>query len=104
MSHALVPYQRELTDSRQLESVQDRVEEFLRQVYASDIITGRLIEDVAISSASTTTIEHKLGRTPRGVILVKTSAQCDLWQPTPADDKSLYVRTSVSGTFNLWVF
>lgn len=97
-------YQRERFADPDIEKSQDRLQDFTKQFEQSQILSGRLIKDVAISSASTTEISHGLGRAPVGVILVKTSAQVDFWEPTAADNFFIYARTSVSGIFNLWVF
>lgn len=104
MSNTLVPYQRERFDSQDLERLQDRIDQFLQQVYASDIITGVLVQDAAITTGSPAQIPHSLGRIPTGVILVKSTVQLDIWQPTAATKAVIYVQGSATTTASLWVF
>lgn len=101
---AITQYQRRRFAGQDLEDLQDRIEEFSNQIYDSAIISGRLIEDTTVVSGSATGIPHNLGRPAKGVILVKSTVQLDIWQPTASDSTHVYVQASANATVNLWVF
>ena len=97
-------YQRERFADQNLEQVQDRLQDFVRQFEDSEIVGGRLLKDVAVTSGSPAEIPHYLGREPNGVVLVKSTVQLDIWQPTEPTGVFVYVQGSANATVNLWVF
>jgi hypothetical protein len=103
MPRKLEQYHRERFDNQDLEILQDRIEQFLRQVYSSDILTGVLLQNIAVTTG-VTQIPHSLGRIPIGVILVKNTVQLDIWQPTAATRAVISIQGSAASTVSLWVF
>lgn len=67
------------------------------------LLSGRLLSDVT-ATTSGTVVDHKLGRAPRGVIVVKSSTT-DSYQTDSFSGSSLTI-TSSSGdaVVSLWVF
>jgi len=82
-------------------NVRDTLEPLLRR----ELLDGRLIEDAALTTGTGNDLLHKLGRVPKGWIVVKQNAQADVWEnanATPA--KVLTLQTSANVTVSLWVF
>lgn len=92
-----------------IEQTQRVLEDRLKPVSDCPLISGRLIENIALPAAAATTIEHKLGRTPRGWIVTDSR---DASNPTlflerfAWDDKTLVLYNDMAGdrTISLWVF
>ena len=99
----LKQFARERFSTGALNRLQDRVQDWATQLDKQEIVNGVLLKDVALTT-SQTSIAHKLGRVPTGVILVRTPVQLDIWEPTAADKDFLYIQASAATTVNLWVF
>lgn len=86
---------------------QDSVAAFLSQLVLNVILSGRLIENIDILSASVNSINHGLGRAPRGYFIVKSTADTRVWsvaanQSTPL--VTLELSASANATISLYVF
>lgn len=80
----------------QLGQLQQRIRATVQGIEAPQINT-RLIEDVALVSASTTLVQHKLGREIRGWRLNKQTANAVVWEDeTSTADRSLYLPLACS--------
>lgn len=86
----------------QLTKLQENVAASLRPVLAVLFLDGRFISGQAITTA-TTQVEHKLGRTPTGYIILDQSAAASVFTVSK-DDKFLTLDTSANVTVSLWVF
>lgn len=87
-----------------------RLEDFSKQVSDCPLLSGRLIENIAVPAAgSSAVINHGLGRTPRGWIV--TDAQ-DAVNPTlylervAWDERTITLYSDMAGprTVSIWVF
>jgi hypothetical protein len=102
---AIVRYQR--ADS--LPATNRRIEDFTKQVSDCPLVSGRLIENIVIQATAPVTINHGLGRQPRGWIVTD---QTDATNPTlflertSWDDKTLVLYSDMAGarTISIWVF
>ena len=65
-------------------------------------LKGNLIEGVSLSTTATQ-LEHKLGLTPLGYIIVSQSASASIFT-TAKDQNFLTLQASASVTVNIWVF
>ncbi|HAT63657.1 MAG TPA: hypothetical protein DCS66_03510 [Flavobacteriaceae bacterium] len=93
--------------ARVFNNAQDHVEEVLTPVTNSVIIDGIILEDIDLVSGSFTSIEHKLGRKPRGYIVIRKSAAQTVYEDVgDYDSRKLFLKLRASGsvTVNLWVF
>jgi hypothetical protein len=81
----------------------DGVFNWIKEVIAKEILSGRLIEDIEVSSAGEE-IAHGLGRTPVGVVIVKAESANGV--KAFNFTKDFVTLTSKSGTFNVsvWIF
>ena len=93
--------------ARVFNTAQDHVEEVLTPVTNSVIIDGVILEDIDLVSGSFTSIEHKLGRKPRGYLVIRKSAAQTVYEEVgDYDSRKLFLKLRASGTVtvNLWVF
>jgi hypothetical protein len=78
----------------------------INSVLDTEIIRGRLIEDVELVSGETTIVQHGLGREPRGYIIVWKSAAVTgdypITSSRPRTEISL--TASSTATVSLWIF
>lgn len=79
------------------------VHDWAKEVIARPIIDGRLVEGEA-TSTSGTSVNHGLGRVPRGAIVVKSDSA--ILVVASAFDKDTITLTSASGTptVSVWIF
>ena len=91
------------TGNDTIDRLQDEIREAVRELANNPLTRGRLLEGVTLTTGQANVIGHKLHRTPRGVLLVMSNAQADIWVPSKSN-KVLDVRTSATITANLWVF
>lgn len=98
-------FQRIRTTNAVLEKLQSNVENSFRPLNASQIIDGNLIEDVALRASAPRTINHLLGRSYRGWIVVRRNADCVIWEsPTSNMKQELILNTIADVTVSLWIF
>jgi hypothetical protein len=80
--------------------------DWTKEIVARVILDGRLIEDLVIDTdgASTVTVDHLIGRTVRGVIVVKSSTTASY--STTAFTSTTFTITASTGNpvVSLWVF
>lgn len=85
---------------------QKDVVSFTRDVSVHPLLNGQLVENISLSG-TTVNVPHSLGRTPTGFIVVKKTAQQDVWQDSTStvDTKSfLPMRAAGAVTVSLWIF
>lgn len=78
--------------------------EAVKGINESIFFDGRLIEDVDLTTTAVD-VEHGLGRTVRGFIIVNKDANADVWR-TDSSNESKFIKLDASGTVtvSLWVF
>lgn len=92
--------------SRELNQVQTNVEQAVAEFIKNPLLDGRLIESVALTS-SATRLEHKLGRTPRGYLIVKQDAAATVHDSIASEtspDLFLPLIASANVTVSIWIF
>lgn len=73
-------------------------------IKSSEIVNGRLIEDINITTAGTT-VNHGLGRIWSGWFVVDNTADVRVWSVPSADEKKyLMLDASGTATIAIWVF
>ena len=93
--------------AREFNIGQDHIEEVITPVLNSAIIDGVIVEDVILNSSTFTNIKHKLGRKPRGYIVIrKSAAQTVFEEAGDYENRKLFLKLKASGTVtvNLWIF
>ena len=93
--------------ARVFNNAQDHLEEVINPITDSQIIAGVILEDIALNSSTFTTIEHKLGRKPRGYLVIRKSAAQTVFEDAgDYANRKLFLRlkSSAALTVNLWIF
>jgi hypothetical protein len=71
---------------------------------AIPLLNGTLVENLVVTNG-TVAVGHGLGRTPRGYIVVKRSADVRVWDAsTAATVNLLHLQANGTATVSLWVF
>lgn len=84
---------------------QENVDNALKPVLSSVLLDGVLLEGVELIAGQANVIEHKLEREPRGYIIVKRSANSQVWDEVSAlKNSTLVLQCSANVTISLWVF
>jgi hypothetical protein len=98
--------QKVATDDKDLQAFQDKMETFVVPFVTCAIIDGILHNDIQLQTGTVFTLEHRLGRALRGWIVVKKSAQADVWdsQATNQVKSTLLLNSSANVTVSVWVF
>lgn len=102
----LKSYQRVDSTDLAVREMQYRLEETLHPITSSEIIDGRLLEDLSLETTATD-VPHGLGRAIRGYLPVKLSASATIFDDEASNtNKSEFVRLKASGTVTatVWVF
>jgi hypothetical protein len=93
--------------AREFNIGQDHIEEVITPVLNAAIIDGVIVEDVILNSSTFTDVKHKLGRKPRGYIVIrKSAAQTVFEEAGDYENRKLFLKLKASGavTVNLWIF
>ena len=93
--------------AREFNIGQDHIEEVITPVLNAAIIDGVIVEDVILNSSTFTNVKHKLGRKPRGYIVIrKSAAQTVFEEAGDYENRKLFLKLRASGTVtvNLWIF
>lgn len=75
----------------------------IKELQDVPLLNGVLLEDVSVGM-SDTTIQHKLGRVPRGYLVVKLDAGSAVWQPAAATSSHIHLQAASDVVISLWVF
>lgn len=97
---------KKLGGSDESNRVQDNVETALRPILASPIVNGVLLTGVTLANG-VTTVEHKLGRTLRGWIIVGQNANASIWDSQAGNNlaaRTLILNSNAIVTVNIWCF
>lgn len=99
---------REHTGDRQLEQIQRESQRVADRGNDCPFLEGNLVTDVQFTGTNATTIDHGLGRAPRGFIVVRSHGANAAPPPkeasTQPSDLSLQIalQTTSTSTFDLW--
>lgn len=93
--------------SPELNKVQEYVQRSVDPISKSPIVDGTLLRSVSLKTGSKNDIDHKLGRPPRGWIVVRQRADSRIWDQQDKNTLSrntLRLFCSADVTVDLWVF
>lgn len=79
------------------------LQNFIESLLALDLLSGELVENVALTAGSTTQVSHGLGRKPRSWVLLDKDADSRVWR-SGADARHLLLECTNNVTVSLWVF
>lgn len=90
-----------------LQKFQENVRSSIDSIIACPIIDGLLIENVSLTAASTTEVYHKLGRKPKGWLIVRQRGQANIWDLQDANKNksvTLSLACSADVVVDIWIF
>lgn len=91
----------------ELARVQDNVATTLNAITAKPVLDGVLLKSVALINGVTNVVDHSLGRSPLGWIVVRKRATADIWDVQDANlnpSRNLNLVCSADVIIDLWVF
>lgn len=91
------------SDNREINQLQENVEQVTSPIISKQIVDGILIRDISLTTGSIDIISHKLARKPVGYIIVKRSANSTIWD-TAMNTSSMELNCSANVTVSIWVF
>ncbi len=95
-------YRKLNVEDADLNKVQENIEYALGPVLASAIIDGVQIQSIELTTTPQP-ISHKLGRRPRGWVIVDQDADARVWS-TARDKNVLILQASSPCTISVWVY
>lgn len=93
--------------SPELNKVQEYVQRSVDPVSKSPIIDGTILRSVELKAGQNNDIDHRLGRPPRGWVLIRLRADSRVWDDQDKNTLSrntLRLLCSSNVTVDLWVF
>jgi hypothetical protein len=99
-------YLRYRTNNKDIEQVQDAIQKKFGELDGVDVLNGRLLEDVSLSTA-TADIPHGLGRRYKGYFIADLTADVRVYRDTASTKDPLVIlplKASGTATAKVWVF
>ena len=87
--------------TQESQRLQDNIESALAPILRNPLLDGILLQANLVSGNNA--IEHKLNRKIRGYIIVKKSANANIYDSSD-DEQFLNLNSSAAVTVSLWVF
>lgn len=107
-SSSLIKFLDLTTDDAKLKPILDRLKEIIRVLSTKQILDGQLLENVTLKkyapSSYVNIVQHKMGKTLNGYILVREFPSVNMSEDKPSDENYLYLISSLDTTVSLWVF
>lgn len=100
---SLPNYKRVISPDTSVNHLQDAVAPIFDSLQAKELIKGRLIKDVIVTT-STVTINHGLGRQLIGWHIVRKNADANVWEDSAPTTTQLVLDSDATVTVSLWVF
>lgn len=100
-------YRKVFTGNMEEARQQTAIEQAVAPAIKAELLNGRLIDNVSLLAASQTRFEHKLGRKPRGYLIILKSAEATVWDDLKTELKPelfLPLRSSADCTVSIWIF
>lgn len=99
---AIRNFKKSQTTNSELDKVQDDISYVLQPILQSAIINGVQVNGVLIGTGPTS-VNHGLGRTPLGCIIVDRDAAPVPWTLSK-NKQTIVLQASSSVTVNLWIY
>jgi len=104
---SIQPYKKVRTDDNIVRQIQDAVEIPLKDISSRSILDGQVLSNIELVTGADNIIDHKLQRKLVGWIVVRQSANANIWDIQDLNTRpqtSLVLQTSANVTVSLWVF
>lgn len=95
------------TDDRNLNLVQDNIDNAFNPLTKNELLDGLIITDIDLVTGQDNIINHKLGRKIQGWIVIGKDAAADIYDNQSSNslpNLTLLLRTTANCTINLYVF
>lgn len=83
------------------------INRLLTPLLNAEITKGVLVKDIVLTTGVDNVVNHELGESPQGFILVDKNANQDVWKSStsnPFPARNLLLRSSGTVTISLWIF
>ena len=91
--------------SAEMTKLQDALAKVFNAIQIKQLLDGRLITNIEITSASIKEVEHGFQRDLRGWIVVRKNANANVWESVSnLPKRPLNLNSSANVTISLWVF
>jgi hypothetical protein len=99
------PFRAIRTATRDLQKLQDALSRVFNSLLSKPLIDGRLLNGIELLSSGSNQVNHGLGQSVRGWIVVSQNADARIWESTSdLPNTTLTLETSNDVTVNLWLF
>ena len=99
----LKQYKKITAKEREVNQLQENIEQALNPIVAKQVVDGILIRTIALKAGSINNVSHKLGRKPVGYIIVSKDANSQIWN-AELKKSILQIQCSINTTISIWVF
>lgn len=89
--------------TKSFDDVDRALDQLKSQLPKAAILDGHQIDDIELTT-TTKAVPHKLGRLPRGYVVVRRNSGATFWEEDDANAINLYLQASASITVSLWVY
>jgi hypothetical protein len=88
---------------KELMLLQTRWSSLINPVLDNPIVKGRIVREVALGVTSVE-VNHRLGRTPQGWLIIDSNANETVWRTSPLNQTTLELTASGPVTVSLYIF
>ena len=97
-------YRRSRYGDPETEALSQSVSDVFGQLADNPILSGQLLTGVTLKAGAETPVPHRLGRKPKGVIVVGQSAASDIHSGPSVNANIVAISSTAAVTADLWVF
>lgn len=93
------------TAVRDIQKLQDALSKVFNSILSKEILDGRLITGIVLSSSGTNEVDHGLGKPIRGWVVVAKNANANIYDSVSSTPNATLILTATANvTISLWVF
>lgn len=86
---------------RTVNTLQQNVEDAINKIEKNTILDNVIVENVVINTSAS--VEHRLGRTPKGYLVIRKNANAQVWNGS-ITDTNIVLTSSAAVTVTLLIF
>jgi hypothetical protein len=90
--------------AKQLNKWRQRIQDVGRTLQRNPFMDGVLIEDVALAAAPNNSVDHKLGRAPRGWFVTKAETAPANLREVSSTTRTIVLDSTDACTVSIWFF
>jgi len=100
----ITPLEKIVSGDQDLSLLQDRLKEFVNPLENNPLFDGVLLKSIHLLAAANTTIDHKLGRLPRGWVITDHVTAAATIHRISWSKTGMVLFASAACDVDLWVF